>query len=134
VWTDVTQAFPEAMESSGERSLVSRRLFTIVRFARVVGHAFDTCGDCGASRCSVALEAGRTIRTAPRTCQESLLVQYRFVIMTELPVRSAAAAPQFGLRASRPWRRPGGLVVAPYVLAGRPAGSVAPLRGCRGIV
>jgi hypothetical protein len=71
----VTQAFPEAMESSGERSLVSRRLFTIVRFARAVGHAFDTRGDCDAFTVFRRLEAGRTIRTAARACQESVRVR-----------------------------------------------------------
>src|SRR6202011_2674504 len=40
----------ETTESSGERSLIDRRLVTIIRFARVVGHAFDTRDDWGCDR------------------------------------------------------------------------------------
>src|ERR1700738_646222 len=48
--TDVAQAVTETTESSGERSLIDRRLVTIIRFARVVGHAFDTRDDWGCDR------------------------------------------------------------------------------------
>jgi hypothetical protein len=36
------EPFAEALEPRGEGSLVSRRLFAITSFARVVGHALDT--------------------------------------------------------------------------------------------
>ena len=38
----MTEPFAETLEPRGERSLISRRLFAITFFARVVGHAFDT--------------------------------------------------------------------------------------------
>lgn len=75
VGTDVTEPFTETMESSGERSLISRRLFTIIRFARVVGHAFDTRDDW----CAIAAfrrPQGRADLTDCFTgCQESVLVR-----------------------------------------------------------
>ena len=39
---DAAEPFAETLKLCGERSLVRRKLFAIILFACVVGHAFDT--------------------------------------------------------------------------------------------
>ena len=64
VGTDVLQPFMEAAGPRAERSLISRRLFTIIRLARFVGHAFGTRDEQGAIAAFRRPQGGRTIRSA----------------------------------------------------------------------
>ena len=135
VRTDVTQPFAETMESSGERSLISRRLFTIVRFARVVGHAFDTRGDSARSRRSAASKPAGPYALPPELVKNRCGRGKALCAMKEYPVADRAGGAEFGLRAVRPGRQPGGPVSCDPLRDGMsrdgPAGAAAPRRIAR---